>query len=109
MALMSILRTSIGLNNNNNNNNNVNKDTCPCEMMTQLTHTLPLIDSLDSNNRVTLARDILDSIQKWRSSESESGRADPETVLYLSGILADSVNALTIQGTHELKVQCLTH
>ena len=79
-------------------------------MMTQLTHVLPLIDSLDSNNRVTLARDILDSIQKWRSSESESGRADPETVLYLSGILADSVNALTIQGIYdELKEHCLSH
>ena len=69
-------------------------------MMSTLTHLLPLLDSLDSKNRVGLARDILESLQQQglKIGESESNQPDPESILYLAGILAESVNALTIQG-----------
>ncbi len=73
-------------------------------MMSELTHLLPLVDSLDSKNRVGLARDMLESLQQQGSKfeESESNPPDPESILYLAGILADSVNALTIQGIVKL-------
>jgi len=75
-------------------------------MMSELTHLLPLVDSLDSKNRVGLARDILESLQQLGSKlgESESNPPDPESILYLAGILADSVNALTIQGKVRISV-----
>jgi hypothetical protein len=66
-------------------------------MMSDLSNLLPLVDALDFKNRVGFARDILESLQQKPVEESSS--PDPEMILYFSGILADSVNALTIQGT----------
>jgi hypothetical protein len=90
VALLDILRTCLELNKTDGQAN-------PSKRMSELSNLLPLFDCLDPKSRVGLAREILESLQN-RAEDSESASPDPESILYLSGVLADSVNALTIQG-----------
>jgi len=56
---------------------------------------MALIDCLDPKAKVTISREILEYL---RQPQDEKVAPDPDSILHLSGILADSINALTIQG-----------
>ncbi len=60
---------------------------------------MPLIDCLDTKARVTVSREILDYLKQ---PQDEKVSADPDSILHLAGILADSINALTIQGPRKI-------
>lgn len=68
---------------------------------------MPLIDCLDSKTKVTISREILEYLKQ---PQDEKVSADPDSILHLAGILADSINALTIQGDlislNKLKLKC---
>lgn len=93
VALLTILRTCLGL-----DQKIIGKN--PIRSISESGQILPLIDCLDSKNRVALAREILESIpsRNPNSERVDSVSPDPDSILYLAGILADSVNAQTIQG-----------
>ncbi len=69
--------------------------TSSVERITSLNNFLPLYDLLDNNQRVLLAKDVLGS---WSRSPSKiTDTVAHNAFIYLAGVLAESINALTIQ------------
>ena len=93
MALLSILRTCLGLHKKGTDEPRIR--IIPVRAISESAQILPLMDCLDAKNRVGLAREVLESI---RPDEESGATPDPDAILALSGILSDSVNAQTIQG-----------
>lgn len=94
MALVSILRSCLGL--NGNKFADVPKN--PIRSISDSAQIFPLLDCLDSRSRVGLAREILEQ-QNPATEDGSAASPDPDAILYLAGILSDSVNAQTIQGS----------
>jgi hypothetical protein len=62
-----------------------------------------MLDLLDSDHKVTVAKCVLES----RASTSDPPATDSvshNALLYLAGVLADSVTALTITGIRVLRI-----
>ena len=94
MALLTILQTCLGLDQKSTSDKN------PIRAISESGQILSLLDCLDPKSRVALARQILESTHN-RNPNSEQDQPvspDPDAILHLAGILADSVNARSIQG-----------